>query len=179
LQPKEGYQSPSPAQLRELLRIDEESIEGMSKYDEQSEELLQSLQNGSNREATTLSHVTLPSTPARGVSFGRQENWFSVSIESETHGDETIEDEVTRCFELLNGKLPSIVCQRSLAKPSSNRVFTIERPLFDPNPAPKLSAGQHGRFPKSKQGIFCLFRKLTAISSLCRCHSSTKSARTT
>jgi hypothetical protein len=107
LQPKEGYQPPSPAQLREILRIDEEEIEGMSKYDEQSEELLQSFEKGTNQEATTHSHVTLPSTSARGVSFGRQENWFSVSIESETQGDETIENEVTRCFELLNGETSS------------------------------------------------------------------------
>lgn len=109
LQPKEGYQSPTPAQLREVLRIDEEEIEGMSKYDEQSGELLQSLQSGSDQEATTQSRVTLPSTSAREVSFGRQENWFSVSIESETQGDEPIEDEVTRCFELLNGEPPVLV----------------------------------------------------------------------
>ena len=104
LQPKEGYLTPTPAQLRELLRIDEEQIEGMSKYDDQSEELLQEMQHESSQTINTPSVGRLPPIRARDVSFGQQDNWFSVSVESETQGNETIEDEVTRCFETLHRK---------------------------------------------------------------------------
>lgn len=116
LEPKEGYQPPTPAQLREILRIDEDQVEGMSKYDEQSEELLQNLGGVASQDVAPRPHAALPSTPARGVSFGRQDNWFSVSIESQTEGDETIEDEVTRCFETLNRKasLRSLCLHRQL-----------------------------------------------------------------
>ena len=106
LQPKEGHQSPTPAQLREILRIDEEQIEGMSKFDEQSEDLLQELPRPSTQSVGSET-IQLTPTPARNVSFGRRGNWFSVSVESETPGEEAIGDEVTRCFETLNRTLLS------------------------------------------------------------------------
>jgi hypothetical protein len=139
LQSKEGYQSLSPAQLRELLRIDEEQIEGMSKYNEQSEELLQSSQSGSKQDVATQSSAMLPSTSAREVSFGRQDNWFSVSIESETQGDETIEDEVTRCFELLNRELSSLDFQRTLAKPPHQQSLCNRTAFLWPKYSTKIS----------------------------------------
>lgn len=106
LQPKENHQVPTPAELREILRLDLDGIEGMSKFDEESEELLAEVKESpSPSEDVEDLHVSVPlSCEATSVSFGRQGNWFSFSIESETRGDETIEDEVTRCFEQLNGK---------------------------------------------------------------------------
>lgn len=107
LAPKEGYKPPTQAELRDILRIDEEQIEGMSRYDEQSEELLDTIPEQAREGDDVDPPSTLAPAAARTVSFGRQENWFSFSVESETRGDETIEEEVTRCFECLVGKHPS------------------------------------------------------------------------
>lgn len=106
LVPKEGYTPPTKAELREILRIDEEQVEGMSKFDEQSEDLLSVIPESAPQNAEVAPPPSIAPAPARAVSFGRQGNWFSSSIESETRGDETIEEEVTRCFECLVGKAP-------------------------------------------------------------------------
>lgn len=112
LLPKEGYQPPTPTELREILRIDEEQIEGMSRFDEQSEELLHSITDQAVEHVDLAQSSVLAPAAARTLSFGRQENWFSFSVESEMQRDETIEDEVTRCFEHLCGRflfiLPSL-----------------------------------------------------------------------
>lgn len=78
----------------------------MSRFDEESEDLLADLKEApeSYPEVEDLRLSSPASCEAAGVSFGRQGNWFSFSIESESRGDETIEEEVTRCFEQLNGK---------------------------------------------------------------------------
>lgn len=105
LVPKEGYTPPTQAELRELLRIDAEQVEGMSKFDEQSEELLSGIPEQVSYDDEYVPATVLAPAAARTVSFGRQENWFSFSVESETREGETIEEEVTRCFECLGGKL--------------------------------------------------------------------------
>ncbi|KAJ9099957.1 hypothetical protein QFC21_003965 [Naganishia friedmannii] len=107
LQPKENHQVPTPAELREILRINIDGIEGMSKFDEQSEDLSAEIKEVSapSQEVGDLQVSVPASCEAASVSFGRQGNWFSFSLESGIRGDEAIEEEVTRCFEQLNDSL--------------------------------------------------------------------------
>jgi hypothetical protein len=149
----------------------------MSRYDEQSEELLGAIPEQALEGDDVGTPIILAPAAARSVSFGQQENWFSFSVESETQGDETIEEEVTRCFECLVGKLSSP--SRRLALILARRIPTIKGPITHPDPAPKLPARQHGRLSPRKQGILFLLRQLTALPSVCLRCASAKPACTT
>jgi hypothetical protein len=112
LQPKVGYEPPSPSELRKMLQIDDPEAEGMSLWDVTSRGLLQdlaSLPPSHDREnsqspyklpldapstACAQSGSTLPVCRSR-----RQDAWAAVSSEVKNGSDLTLEEEVGLLFD--------------------------------------------------------------------------------
>lgn len=124
LVPKPNHVVPDQTQLRSMLKIDDEDAEGMYLIDEQSRLILDGLETEGTGKTSSTDSVDKMSegftktnlsagrnrdksgrTEAEGlIQFKKLGNWFAASIESIPEEDESIGEEVTRCFETLKSE---------------------------------------------------------------------------
>jgi diphthine-ammonia ligase len=113
---KEGWTKPGVGELREMLGLGgDEGVEGL---DEPGRELLgdlrQSIQGRVDEEDWVSEEVSTSSVDLdEEVRFGEKEKWFAASITGVTQGNESIGEELARCFD-------SIQCKYSTSSPGAN-----------------------------------------------------------
>lgn len=118
LQPKEKFVLPTPQELRQILRIDEEMVDGMSLWDANSMNLLENFQHtpagddmiGFIKPARTTSlstHENVGSKPSTTSQFARRGPWFAVSVKPENTSGCSLEEEVALVFDTLLGESSS------------------------------------------------------------------------
>lgn len=202
LRPKEGHVIPSSEELSKRLfnPLDdlEEEVQGLSLFDETSRRLLESTAETPLRNEDDVTHleqqvrqtlvITEPSIAAM-TTFGRQGNWFCVAVEGSSQEGETVEDEVTRVFEILHRELsllttfpqthPNPPMLNSAASPlRSHRHTQREWPLSRANTAPELPPLLYVIVPRRQQSLFALLRLLASFSCLRRRTFAIESAST-
>jgi diphthine-ammonia ligase len=108
---KEGWARPNVEELREMLGLSEE--DGMEGLDEDSRDLLGDLkreveQNLSSRlsglSVSASTSTTSDHPQDDEVRFNKREQWFAASVNGITQGDESIGDELARCFDSIQGR---------------------------------------------------------------------------
>jgi diphthine-ammonia ligase len=104
---KEGWTRPDVRELRQMLGLgNDEGVEGL---DEAGKELLEDLRRSrtnkeaGEKEALDLSGLTVSDNLDEGVRFNKRDKWFAASITGLTRGDESIGDELRRCFDSIQG----------------------------------------------------------------------------
>ncbi|KAL7423571.1 hypothetical protein Q5752_001151 [Cryptotrichosporon argae] len=121
LELKEGWVRPDMRKLRRVLGLTDEGAEGGGEsggneeawrvrhaLDDEGREVLDQLQGLPVGPALTGTDSVVVTDEAAGgpsVRFGRQGRWFAVSVEGITDGDESIGDELARCFDEAETKL--------------------------------------------------------------------------
>lgn len=107
---KEGWVRPGVEELRAMLGLGGDGgVEGLS---EAGRELLADLSQ-SQREMSTnvgeeeqldMSGLRLSADFNEEVRFNKRDKWFAASINGVTRGDESIGEELKRCFDSIQGK---------------------------------------------------------------------------
>jgi diphthine-ammonia ligase len=106
---KEGWVTPGVEELRAMLGLGgDEGVEGL---DEAGRELLDDLSQ-SQREMSTnvgeeeqldMSGLRISHDLNEEVRFNKRDKWFAASINGVTRGDESIGEELKRCFDSIQG----------------------------------------------------------------------------
>jgi hypothetical protein len=106
---KEGWVTPGVEELRAMLGLGgDEGVEGL---DEAGRELLDDLSQ-SQREMSTnvgeeeqldMSGLRISHDLNEEVRFNKRDKWFAASINGVTKGDESIGEELQRCFDSIQG----------------------------------------------------------------------------
>jgi len=105
---KEGWVKPGVEELRAMLGLGgDEGVEGL---DEAGRELLEDLKRSSPSASSEvareldISGLAISEDEDEGVRFNKRDKWFAASITSITRGDESIGEELKRCFDSIQGK---------------------------------------------------------------------------
>jgi diphthine-ammonia ligase len=110
LEEKEGWVKPGVEELRVMLGLGgDEGVEGL---DEAGRELLDDLRqsrSGLNtrvgeEEQLDISGLTISDHLNEEVRFNKRDKWFAASINGVTRGNESIGEELKRCFDSIQGK---------------------------------------------------------------------------
>jgi diphthine-ammonia ligase len=111
---KEGWVKPGVEELRAMLGLGgDEGVEGL---DEAGRELLDDLRQsrpglsmnvGEEEQLDmSMSGLTISADLNEEVRFNKRDKWFATSIDGVTRGDESMGEELKRCFDSIQGKTP-------------------------------------------------------------------------
>jgi diphthine-ammonia ligase len=107
---KEGWVRPGVEELRTMLGLGgDDGVEGL---DEAGRELLDDLRQSrpgpstdvGEEEQLDMSGLKLSADLNEEVRFNKRDKWFAASIDGVTKGDESIGEELKRCFDSIQGK---------------------------------------------------------------------------
>jgi diphthine-ammonia ligase len=107
---KEGWVRPEVGELRAMLGLGGDA--GVEGLDEVGKDLLEDLrqsQVGCVKEELDMSGLAvsvLDENLEEVVRFNKRDKWFAASIMGVTRGDESIGDELNRCFDSIQGTTP-------------------------------------------------------------------------
>ena len=106
---KEGWVRPGVEELRVMLGLGgDDGVEGL---DEAGRELLDDLSQShpgmstrvGEEEQLDMSELRLSEDLYEEVRFNKRDKWFAASINGVTRGDESIGEELKRCFDSIQG----------------------------------------------------------------------------
>ncbi len=111
LQPKEHFEPPTIQELRKILRIDEEEVDGMSLWDQESRSILNQVKDSPaddgqrdlqiGQTATSSNSQDNGSESSTTIQFARQGPWFAVSVKVENATGSSLEEEVAMVFDAM------------------------------------------------------------------------------
>ena len=104
----EGWVKPGVEELKAMLGLGgDEGVEGL---DEAGRELLEDLKRSAPSASSEIareldmSELAISEDEDEGVRFNKREKWFAASITGITRGDESIGEELKRCFDSVQSK---------------------------------------------------------------------------
>lgn len=175
---KEGWVRPGVIELREMLGLGgDEGVEGL---DEPGKELLgelrQSLEGKVGETSELVEEVSSVSMDLdEEVKFNKKGKWFAASITGVTRGNESIGEELARCFDAIQGTPTSRQHEATLTTSNPH----IPRPIpplthiphHTPNPI-------HVSFRTCKRSLLDILWYFPTITSYCRCPPSSRDTYT-
>ncbi|KAK4683546.1 diphthine-ammonia ligase, partial [Tremellales sp. Uapishka_1] len=145
---KPGWRKPTVRELREMIGLDEQDgldDEGREALEELEKENLGSLDG----ERATIGSIR-EETIDEKVRYSRHGGWFCVSINGRTRGNESIGEELRRCFDAVSATLSS----HSLSLPvHATHITLLLSSLSDFVPANKEYITYFGTSPPSRATV--------------------------
>jgi diphthine-ammonia ligase len=139
---KEGWVKPGVEELRAMLGLGgDEGVEGL---DEAGRELLYDLSQSRSglrkdvgeEEQLDMSGLRLSADSNEEVRFNKRDKWFGASINGVTRGDESIGEELKRCFDSIQGKNVDTSMSIALTSRDIDNPRSIPAPPYIPHHPP-------------------------------------------
>lgn len=169
---KEGWVRPGVIELRDMLGLGgDEGVEGL---DEPGRELLgelrQSLKGELDEKDGVVEEVsTLSVDLDEKVRFNKMGKWFAASITGVTRGNESIGEELARCFDAIQGT-PTLRHHEAILTTSNPH---IPRPIPPPTHIPHHSPSPiHVSFRTCKRSLLDVLWYIPAVPGYCCCPPS-------
>ena len=171
---KAGWTSPGVEELRAMLGLrDNEGMEGL---DEAGRDLLEELRQSDTVTRDTALEETKGEDPdmsgltvqdlGEEVRFNKRDKWFVASITGITRADESIGEELKRCFDLIQGTFPRPFIMKILMFRNPHNSRLIPTPAFISHHTPPTL---HVTLPSRQYSLLYIFRYLSPITSYCCC----------
>ena len=169
---KEGWTRPGVGELREMLGLGgDEGVEGLDEPGrELLEELRQSLKGKVGETSELVEEVSSVSVDLdEEVKFNKRDKWFAASITGVTRGNESIGEELARCFDAIQGELASYYSRWILTTSNPHISRPIPPPTHIPHhPPPPI----HVTIRTCKRSLLDVLWYLPTITSYCCCPPS-------
>lgn len=178
---KEGWVEPGVEELRAMLGLGgDERVEGL---DEAGRELLNDLRrpspsvSGGVTQELDISGLAISEDLNEEVRFNKRDKWFAASINGVTRGDESIGEELKRCFDSIQGKtLHQQTDANKLTSSNPDNTRSIPPPSYIPyNPPLTFNVPFHTR----QCSLLDILRYIPPIPSYCCCPTTLWVAYTT
>jgi hypothetical protein len=179
---KEEWVRPGVEELRTMLGLGGD--DGEEGLDELGRELLDDLRQSrlgpsmkvGEEEQLDMSGLTISEELNEDVRFNKRDKWFAASINGVTRGDESIGEELKRCFDSIQGKTLDTSTHNELTPSNIDNPRSIPPPSYIPyHPPPSLNVPIHTR----QRSLLDILRYITPIASYCCCPPTTGVTYTT
>jgi hypothetical protein len=170
---KEKWVRPGVEELRAMLGLG--GTEGVEGLDEAGRELLDELRQSrpglstdvGEEEQPDMSELRLSEDLNEEVRFDKRDKWFAASINGVTRGDESIGEELKRCFDSIQGRT---FHQQIGANKLTSRDIDNPRPIPPPSYIPHhppltFNVPLHTR----QRSLLYILRYIPPIPSYCCC----------
>jgi diphthine-ammonia ligase len=172
---KEGWVKPGVEELRAMLGLGgDEGAEGL---DEAGRELLDDLSQSRSglstrvgeEEQLDISGLTILEDANVDVRFNKRDKWFVASINGVTRGNESIGEELKRCFDSIQGKTVDTSMSIALTSRDIDSPRSIPTSAYIPHHPPLTF---NVPLPTRQRSLLDILRYIPPIPSYCCCPPS-------